>query len=108
MDSYRLMNDTWKHIQRVSDGALFEPNPDNPDYLQYVEDVINGAEVLPFDYDAEELRQENERKENYGLFRAREYPSIYDYIDGVVKGDQKQIDKYIADCLAVKAKYPKP
>jgi len=30
-----------------------------------------------------------------------------DYIDGVVKGDQAQIDKYIADCLAVKAKYPK-
>jgi hypothetical protein len=39
--------------------------------------------------------------------RAAEYPSITDYIDGVVKGDQAQIDKYIADCLAVKAKYPK-
>jgi hypothetical protein len=39
--------------------------------------------------------------------RAAEYPSITDYIDGVVKGDQQQIDKYIADCLAVKAKYPK-
>jgi hypothetical protein len=39
--------------------------------------------------------------------RAAEYPPITDYIDGVVKGDQVQIDKYIADCLAVKAKYPK-
>ena len=39
--------------------------------------------------------------------RASEYPPITDYIDGVVKGDQAQIDKYIADCLAVKAKYPK-
>jgi hypothetical protein len=39
--------------------------------------------------------------------RAAEYPPITDYIDGVVKGDQAQIDKYIADCLAVKAKYPK-
>ena len=39
--------------------------------------------------------------------RASEYPNITDYIDGVVKGDQVQIDKYIADCLAVKAKYPK-
>ena len=28
-------------------------------------------------------------------------------IDGVVKNDQAQIDKYIADCRAVKAKYPK-
>ena len=39
--------------------------------------------------------------------RASEYPSITDYIDGVVKGDQAQIDKYIADCLAIKAKFPK-
>jgi hypothetical protein len=40
--------------------------------------------------------------------RASEYPAMSDYVDGVVKGDQAQIDKYIADCLAVKAKYPKP
>jgi len=39
--------------------------------------------------------------------RASEFPPITDYIDGVVKGDQAQIDKYIADCLAVKAKYKK-
>ena len=39
--------------------------------------------------------------------RAAEYPPITDYIDGVVKGDQAQIDKYIADCLAVKARHPK-
>jgi hypothetical protein len=45
--------------------------------------------------------------EAYKYARAAEYPPITDYIDGVVKGDQAQIDKYIADCLAVKAKYPK-
>lgn len=39
--------------------------------------------------------------------RQSEYPPIADYLDGIVKGDQAQIDKYIADCLAVKAKYPK-
>ena len=39
--------------------------------------------------------------------RVAEYPPITDYLDGVVKGNQAQIDKYIADCLAVKAKYPK-
>ena len=44
----------------------------------------------------------------YKVDRAKEYPPITDYIDGVVKGDQAQIDKYIADCLAVKNKYPKP
>jgi len=40
--------------------------------------------------------------------RQQEYPPITDYIDGVVKGDQSQIDAYIAACQAVKAKYPKP
>lgn len=44
----------------------------------------------------------------YRVQRAAEYPPMSDYLDGVVKGDQAQIDKYIADCLAVKAKYPKP
>lgn len=43
----------------------------------------------------------------YKAKRASEYPPITDYLDGIVKGDQAQIDKYIADCLAVKAKYPK-
>jgi len=43
----------------------------------------------------------------YKAKRVAEYPPITDYLDGVVKGNQTQIDKYIADCLAVKAKYPK-
>ena len=43
----------------------------------------------------------------YKAKRASEYPPMTDYLDGIVKGDQTQIDKYIADCLAVKAKYPK-
>ena len=47
-------------------------------------------------------------KTEYQRKRAVEYPPINDYIDGVVKGDQAQIQKYIAACLAVKAKYPKP
>jgi len=43
----------------------------------------------------------------YKAKRQAEYPPITDYLDGVVKGNQTQIDKYIADCLLVKAKYPK-
>ena len=39
--------------------------------------------------------------------RQREYPPMTDYLDGIAKGDQAQIDKYIADCQAVKDKYPK-
>ena len=43
----------------------------------------------------------------YTKKRALKYPPITDYLDGVVKGDQAQIDKYIADCQAVKDMYPK-
>jgi len=43
----------------------------------------------------------------YAEKRAAEYPDYRDYIDGVVKGDQAQVQAYIDACLAVKAKYPK-
>ena len=51
---------------------------------------------------AELLKTEYQRK------RAAEYPPMADYIDGIVKGDQAQVQAYIDACLAVKAKYPKP
>lgn len=44
----------------------------------------------------------------YQAQRAAEYPPMADYIDGIVKGDQAQVQAYIDACLAVKAKYPKP
>ena len=43
----------------------------------------------------------------YKYKRAKEYPPMADYLDGIVKGDDAQVQKYIDDCLAVKAKYPK-
>lgn len=62
--------------------------------------------------DAEEaqwlIEQSELQKTQYQRDRASEYPSINDYIDGIVKGDQAQIQAYIDACLAVKAKYPKP
>lgn len=44
----------------------------------------------------------------YADKRRAEYPDFRDYLDGLVKNDQAQINKYLADCAAVKAKYPKP
>ena len=43
----------------------------------------------------------------YKSLRQAEYPPMEDYLDGIVKGDPAQVEKYIADCLAVKAAYPK-
>lgn len=53
------------------------------------------------------LQAEYDSKD-YQRKRAVEYPDFRDYLDGVVKGNQAQIDAYIAACQAVKAKYPKP
>jgi hypothetical protein len=60
-------------------------------------EIQNEITRLQAEYDAKEYQRK----------RASEFPPITDYIDGVVKGDQAQIDKYIADCLAVKARHPK-
>jgi len=53
------------------------------------------------------LRQDYESKE-YQRMREKEYPDVREYLDGIVKGDQAQIDAYVAACQAVKNKYPKP
>ena len=44
----------------------------------------------------------------YAQKRAAEYPPMTDYMDAVVKGDVVQQQAYIAACLAVKSRYPKP
>lgn len=43
----------------------------------------------------------------YKAKRAAEYPDFREYLDGIVKGDQAQMDAYVAACQAVKTKYPK-
>jgi hypothetical protein len=70
----------------------------NLDIAQPTEAQLNALESQ-----ATEVERLNLLKSN----RANEYPDFKEYLDGIVKGDQAQIDKYIADCLAVKAKYPK-
>ena len=61
--------------------------------------------------DAEEKAWADEQvelaKTQYQRDRQPNYPPMTNYLDGIVKGDQAQVDKYIADCLAVKEKYPK-
>ena len=85
---------------------------DTNNALHFLDDVAF-AHLLPegcieiTEEEAEALRPQQPEL-TYAQKRAVEYPPITDYIDGVVKGDQAQIDAYIAACLAVKAKYPKP
>jgi len=78
----------------------------NPQIVSMSDDIAYDADGNEVAYDQAAV-QAYVDAHAYIAKRASEYPPITDYIDGVVKGDQAQIDKYIADCLAVKAKYPK-
>ena len=75
--------------------------------------VTNTSGDVAYDADGNEVAYDKSAVQayvdahSYKSKRKAEYPPITDYIDGVVKGDQVQIDKYIADCLAVKARHPK-
>lgn len=76
------------------------------DDAQY-EYLLPAGSVQITDKEAESL-QPNPVTPTYAELRAAEYPDYRDYLDGVVKGDQAQVQAYIDACLAVKAKYPKP
>ena len=79
---YVVKGDEWESL----DGTVFDDIA-----------IINEKAKMEYLFDLEKY------KEN----RAREYPPYSDYLDGVVKGDQDQIDEYVAACQAVKEKYPK-
>ena len=78
----------------------------NPTVVTIRGDVAYDANEQVVEYDlaaAEALVAANQYKQQ----RAAEYPDFREYLDGVVKGDQAQIQAYIDACNAVKAKYPK-
>ena len=67
---------------------------------------ISIVDMTPAEYDTA-IKLQNFNDLDYKQKRAREYPDYREYLDGIVKGDQAQIQKYIDDCKAVKVKYPK-
>jgi hypothetical protein len=75
--------------------------------------VVKTVEDEAFDIDGNKVELDMDAvnawvdPDAYKAKRVAEYPPMTDYLDGVVKGDQTQIDAYIAACLAVKAKYSK-
>jgi len=80
-----------------------EPNSDD---IYISTGKVTAEQMTAITAKATELQAEYDAKE-YQRQRASAYPPMTDYLDGVVKGDQAQIDAYIAACQAVKAKYPK-
>ncbi len=74
-----------------------------------LKDIEGNPITLPSDIEEKRAELISEYNAlNYQRKRRFEYPPITEYLDGVVKGDQEQIDAYIQKCLEVKTKYPKP
>lgn len=75
--------------------------------------VCNGeGEILLNEYKPLNKNQIAEKidlyfRKNYSALRAREYPSIYDWLDAEVKGDEAAKAEYKRKCKEVKEKYPK-
>ena len=94
-----------KAILAINANAKYTFTGDDADTIQWLDgtvpiakaDILTKQAELQSEYDAQD----------YARKRKAAYPDIYDYMDGIVKNDQTQINKYIADSQAVKARYPK-
>ena len=93
-------------------GAQWELRGDTYECINWLEKpVYEGGQKKPTkaEVEAEVARLQKEWEDTeYQRLRAKEYPDIKEYLDGLVKGDTEQMQAYIDACLAVKAKYPKP
>jgi hypothetical protein len=82
-----LINNDYSQIRWVIEPEL------KPTLIEIQSEIAR----LQDEYDANEYQRK----------RAKEYPQITDYLDGIVKGDEEQVQAYIDKCLEIKAKYPK-
>ena len=98
MINYKLLA-----IQNLAPGAIVSIIGDK--IIWHSEDISQPSHTEILD---ETVRLEYlEEIKEYQRQRSSEYPDYADYLDGVVKGDQDQIDAYVAACQAVKDNYPK-
>jgi hypothetical protein len=104
--------DITKALVNIKPGATWSLNGNTYDGLQWLEKPVwEGGQKKPTkaEVEAEVARLQKEWEDTeYQRLRAKEYPDVKEYLDGLVKGDTEQMQAYIDACLAVKAKYPKP
>ena len=77
-----------------------------PQVIRTVDDTAYDADGNEVTYDKAAV-QAYVDAHAYIAKRAAEYPPMTDYLDGIVKGDNAQVQAYIDACNAVKSKYPK-
>ena len=106
------MSTPGKVLGSLRPGASWVCNNNDYNQLEWHEPpVYEGGQSKPTreEWDAEWERQTRIAElSEYKMQRIHEYPPMVDYIDGVVKGDNAQVQAYIDKCNEIKAKYPKP
>jgi hypothetical protein len=94
-------------LQSLHPNSVWSLEGDDYSGLTWLSEDIKKPTKAALEKEAARLQAEYDALE-YQRLRAPEYPSMSDYLDGIVKGDDAQVQAYIDACLAVKAKYPKP
>lgn len=95
-----------KHYKNANNEVFgFEENQDVPEGL--IEISKTEVDVLAVQNYAKK-REEEISKLDYVRQRVFAYPNLGEFVDAWVKGDEAALEQYRQDCLAVKAKYPKP
>lgn len=94
-------------IQSLAPGAQWTLTGDEYSGLNWLSDDIDVPTEKAIADEIVRLQAEYDALK-YQRDRAVEYPDFREYLDGIVKNDQDQINAYIAACQAVKDKYPKP
>jgi len=87
--------------------SVFTDSDNNPVVICWEQYTVAPLTQEQVNAEINRLQSEYDNTE-YQRLRALEYPDMYLYLDAVVKGDLVQQQLYIDQCLAVKAKYPKP
>jgi hypothetical protein len=110
-----------RYVKQKSTGRYYSGlsggDPSKPEHLTHmVNEVVAGQGISADDLESGymddgdfemAMSAQMEANKTYAEKRKESYPPTTDYLDGIVKGDQTQIDKYISDCLAIKEKFPK-
>ena len=105
-----------RYIKRKSDGLVFQSQEEEFFPLGKAQEVAlkQGGDLADYEIGIETeenidawIKTYNDSAMTYADKRRAEYPDYREYLDAIVKGDEAQKQKYIDDCLAVKAKYPK-
>ncbi len=98
------LTDALKSLRPGAEWVHYGGGYENLEWLDKVQTKPTQEEVQ---VEIERLQAEYEYNE-YQRKRAKEYPDFKEYLDGIVKGDEAQVQAYIEACKAVKEKYPKP